>query len=188
MRADALQPAQGHQATQRCLPRLSNASHSIPPPEILPPTSTSLLRPPHALGCSTSSVLWLLRSGKLLALQHSDVPRRSERYHLLIKASKTDPFQRGATVKLSISDRGLYPTSRTGLYSPSRTGTSSFGSWLVAMVLPRSDTHLTHLGPGQPLQQQPLEFQAGRSKPWVGQATATGAIFVSQRWTPARWR
>ena len=44
--------------------------------------------------------LW---SGKLLALQHSDILRRSEGYHLLIKASKTDPFWRGATVKLSIS-------------------------------------------------------------------------------------
>ena len=48
-----LPPAQGHQATQGCLPRLSAASHSIPPLEILPPTSPSLLRPPHALGCST---------------------------------------------------------------------------------------------------------------------------------------
>jgi len=39
-----------------------------------------------------------LRSSELLALQHSDVLRRSEGYHLLIKASKTNPFRRGATV------------------------------------------------------------------------------------------
>ena len=44
-----------------------------------------------------------LRSSELLALQHSDVTRRTEGYYLSIKASKTDPFRWGATVVLSSS-------------------------------------------------------------------------------------
>ena len=44
-----------------------------------------------------------LRSSELLALQHEDILRRPEGYHIIIKASKTDPFRHGATVKLTSS-------------------------------------------------------------------------------------
>ncbi len=49
-----------------------------------------------------------LRSSELLALRHSDALRRPEGYLLSIRASKTDPFRHGATVKItSLPDRTL---------------------------------------------------------------------------------
>ena len=44
-----------------------------------------------------------LRSSELLALQHEDILRRPEGYHIIIKASKTDPFRHGVTIKLTSS-------------------------------------------------------------------------------------
>ena len=44
-----------------------------------------------------------LRSTELLALQHEDILRRPEGYHIIMKASKTDPFWHGVTIKLTSS-------------------------------------------------------------------------------------
>ena len=44
-----------------------------------------------------------LQSSELLALQHKDILRRPEGYHVTIKASKTDPFRHGVTIKLTSS-------------------------------------------------------------------------------------
>jgi len=112
-----------------------------------------------------------LRSSELLALQNSDVLQRSEGYHLLIKASKTDPFWRGATAKLSISkdcilcvvgalDHLLAASpSRQGPVFHFQNGTPLTRQNLNIIIrelagrsgIPRSDTHPTHLRLGQPL-------------------------------------
>ena len=44
-----------------------------------------------------------LRSSKLLALQHKDILGRPEGYHVIVKASKTDPFRHGVIIKLTSS-------------------------------------------------------------------------------------
>ena len=44
-----------------------------------------------------------LRSSELLALQHKDILMIPEGYHVTIKASKTDPFRHGVTIKLTSS-------------------------------------------------------------------------------------
>jgi len=130
----------------RGIKRLKGAS----PDSQLPVTSSLLWRFYHLLHLAFYDhlMLWatllvalfgFLRISELLALQNSDVLRRSEGYHLLIKASKTDPFWRGSSCPsprtayyapwehLTICwlpprrDKGLYSTSRTGLHSPGRT-------------------------------------------------------------------
>lgn len=47
-----------------------------------------------------------LRSKELLALTHGDLRRIPEGYQVAIKASKTDPFRTGSTVKVGISTDG----------------------------------------------------------------------------------
>ena len=80
------------------------------------PNTPSLLRRFHCLlhvaHYDYINMLWtailaaffgFLRSSKLLTLQHEDILGRPEGYHIIIKASKTDPFWHGVTVKLTSS-------------------------------------------------------------------------------------
>lgn len=102
------------------------------------PVTPSLLRRFHCLLDLTHydhTMLWaailvaffgFLRSSELLALQHEDVIRRPEGYHIIVKVSKTDPFRHGTTVKLTPSgDRILCAVTaldRLLAVSPSRKG------------------------------------------------------------------
>ena len=102
------------------------------------PVTPSLLRRFHCLlhlAHYNHIMLWaailvaffgFLRSSELLALQHEDILRRSEGFHIIIKASKTDPFRHGVTVKLSFSgDSTLCAVTaldRLLAVSPSRQG------------------------------------------------------------------
>ena len=132
-----------------------------------------------------------LRCSKLLALQHSNVLWRSEGYYLLIKASKTDPFWQGATIKLPISrDCMLYAVgalnhllaeagthlrfSERDSTHPAKPNHPHLEAKLITVAFPQSDTHPTRLGLGQPLQLVEQLLPALYSSPRCGHQPSGG--------------
>lgn len=170
------------------------------------PITPSLLRSFHCLLCTSYDhlMLWaailtaffsFLRSSELLALQHSEVTRLAEGYHLSIKASKTDPFRQGATVLLSGSaDPTLCPVAALDHFlaaSPSRQGPIFCFSSGVAITRQRLNTLIRELAArsGIPLERYSSHsFRIGAASTAAAAGIPNWKIQALGRWSSDYYR